>query len=506
MLLLRSSGSIKSIIRPSTKLPCPGSIPVKLITTLFLVFSAVICATETPTKKPNIIFILADDLGYGDVGCFGAKDIRTPNLDKMAAEGLKLTSFYAQPICGPSRAALMTGCYPVRIGEVANGKSGHTLPHPREVTMAEMLREAGYRTGIVGKWHLGMSAGCDPIAQGFEHAYFTPAFNGAARDIKPGSAVPFMRAPDKIVRRITTQADMDTLTADCTREALEFLRAPEEAPFFLYLAYHMPHVPLGVSDKFRGKSARGMYGDTVEELDDAVGRILAELKTLAMDDNTLVFFTSDNGPWIDKQIGDHGGSAGSFRGSKMTSWEGGWRVPGIVRWPGKVRPGETSDGIASTLDLLPTFAAMSGAKLPDAKLDGLDLTVLLTTSGAASPRETFLYHNGARLTAIRHKDWKLVFARPARGAMPYMPGWLVGHIESLPEAQLFNLRTDPAESKNLAAGHPEVVKHITKLAEEARTELGDFNGPGSGVRFFETGTRWPQGVIGSKAEHPGKRE
>ena len=243
-------------------------------------------AAET---KPNIIVILADDLGYGDVGGFAAKDIRTPNLDKMAAEGLKLTSFYAQPICGPSRAALMTGCYPIRIGEVANGKSGHTLPHPREVKMAEMLREAGYRTGIVGKWHLGMSAGCDPIAQGFEHTYFTPAFNGAARDIKPGSVVPFMRASDKIVRRIRTQADMDTLTADCTREALEFLRASEDAPFFLCLAYHMPHVPIGVSDKFRGKSARGLYGDTVEELDDAVGQILAELKMLAMDDNTLVF-------------------------------------------------------------------------------------------------------------------------------------------------------------------------------------------------------------------------
>ena len=189
----------------------------------------------------------------------------------------------------------------------------------------------------------------------------------------------------------------------------------------------------------------------------------------------------------------------------MTSWEGGWRVPGIVRWPGEVRSGETSDGIASTVDLFPTFAAMSGAKLHEAKLDCLDLTDLLTTSGAASPRETFLYHNGARLTAVRHKDRELVFARPARGAMPYMPGWLVGHIESLPETQLFNLRNDPAESKNLAAEHPEVTKLITKLADEARTELGDFNGPGSGVRFFETGIRWPQSVIESKAEDPRKR-
>jgi arylsulfatase len=442
-------------------------------------------------SKPNIIVILADDLGYGDLGCFGAKDIRTPHLDKMASEGLKLTSFYAQPICGPSRAALMTGCYPLRIGEVKNGKNGHTLPHTKEVFIAEMLRDAGYRTGIVGKWHLGMSAGCDPIAQGFQHGYFTRAFNGATRDIQPGAVVPFMRRPGEVVRTIKTQADMDTLTADCTREALEFIRASKDAPFFLYLAYHMPHVPLGVSEKFRGKSKRGLYGDAVEELDSAIGDVFAELKNLGLDDNTLVVFTSDNGPWTDKQIGDHGGSPMPFRGAKMTSWEGGWRVPGLVRWPGKVRAGDTSDGIAAAIDLLPTFATMSGAKLPGAKLDGQDLTDFLTKPNAPSPRETFLYHNGSRLTAVRHKDWKLVFARPAGGEMPYMPAFVTGHIEALPTDQLYNLRTDPAESKNLAAAHPEVMKVITKLADEARTELGDFTGLGSGARFFDEGPRWP---------------
>jgi arylsulfatase len=461
-------------------------------------------ALAATAQNPNILVILADDLGYGDLGCYGARDIRTPHLDKMASEGLKLTSFYAQPICGPSRAALMTGCYPIRIGEVANGKNGHTLPHPREVTIAEMLRDVGYRTGIVGKWHLGMSAGCDPGSQGFEHAYFTPAFNGASRSIKPGAVVPFMRAPSKIVRTIKTQADMDTLTADCTREALEFMRASKDKPFFLYLAYHMPHVPLGVSEKFRGKSKRGLYGDAVEELDSAIGDVFAELKKLSLDDNTLVVFTSDNGPWIDRQIGDHGGSPLPFRGGKMTTWEGGWRVPGIVRWPGKVRAGETSDGIASTIDLLPTFAAMSGAKLPGAKLDGQDLTDFLTKPKAPSPRETFLYHNGSRLTAVRHKDWKLVFARPAGGEMPYMPAFVTGHIEALPTDQLYNLRTDPAESKNLAAEHPEVMKLITKLADEARTELGDFTGPGSGAHFFEAGTHWPHTGIESKPERRSK--
>jgi len=467
-----------------------------------LLLLALLCGqlTAAAPSKPNIIVILADDLGYGDVGCFGAKDIRTPNLDKMAAEGLKLTSFYAQPICGPSRAALMTGCYPIRIGEVKNGKNGHTLPHTKEVTMAEMLRDAGYRTGIVGKWHLGMSAGCDPIAQGFQHGYFTPAFNGTTRDIQPGAVVPFLRKPGEVVRTIKTQADMDTLTADCTREALEFIRSGKDKPFFLYLAYHMPHVPLGVTEKFRGKSRRGLYGDVIEELDDAIGQVLAELKIQSLDENTLVIFTSDNGPWIDKQIGDHGGSPGPFRGGKMTTWEGGWRVPCIVRWPGKVRAGETSDGIVSVLDLLPTFAAFAGAKLPDVRLDGVDMSGFFTKPAAASPRETFFYHNGSRLTAVRHQDWKLVFARPAGGQMPYMPGFVTSHIEALAETALYNLSTDPAESKNLATEHPAVVKLLAKLADESRADLGGHNGPGSGARFHEKGARWPNSTKQSAAK------
>ena len=295
---------------------------------------------------------------------------------------------------------------------------------------------------------------------------------------------------------------MDTLTADCTREALDFMRGTtnqqqgtkNKASFFLYLAYHMPHVPLGASEKFRGKSKRGLYGDAVEELDDAVGQVLAELKKLALDENTLVVFTSDNGPWIDKQIGDHGGSAGGLRGAKMETWEGGWRVPGIVRWPGKVRAGEMSDEIASTIDLMPTFATFAKAELSEAKLDGLDLAAFLTQPGASSPRDTFLYHNGPRLTAVRQKEWKLVFARPAGGEMPYMPGWLTGHIESLPETQLFNLRTDPAESKNLAAENPAVVKQLIGPAAHSRATLGDYTGPGKEDRFFDAGPRWPATV------------
>lgn len=460
---------------------------------IFSVFLVAFCGFTQAAElsRPNILVILADDLGYGDLGCYGAKDIRTPHLDKMAAEGLKLTSFYAQPICGPSRAALMTGCYPLRIAEVKNGKNGHTVPHTKETFIADMLRDAGYRTGIVGKWHLGMSVGCDPMSQGFQRGYFTPAFNGATRDIKPGAVVPFLRKPGEVVRTIKTQAEMDTLTADCTREALEFMRSSKDAPFFLYLAYHMPHVPLGVSEKFRGKSQRGLYGDTIEELDSAIGDVFTELKTLGLDDNTLVVFTSDNGPWTDAQIGDHGGSPQPFRGGKMTTWEGGWRVPGIVRWPGRVRAGETSDGIAATIDLLPTFANVAEAKLPGIKLDGLDLTDFFTKPGAPSPRGTFLYHNGARLTAVRHHDFKLVFARPAGGQMPYMPGFVTSHIEALPQTRLYQLSTDPSEATDVSAKHPEVVKLITSIANASRADLGDHTGPGSGARFFDEGPRWP---------------
>ncbi len=463
---------------------------VRLLAAFLLVVGA------SAASRPNIVFILADDLGYGDVGCFGAKDIRTPHLDEMAAAGLKLTSFYAQPICGPSRAALMTGCYPLRVGEVNNAKNGHTLPHPKEVTLAEVLSKAGYRTGIIGKWHLGMGPGCSPAEQGFQSGYFTPAFNGATRNIRPKASFPFLRARDEVARVIRTQAEMDTITGDCTREALAFIRASQDKPFFLYLAYHMPHVPLGASKAFRGKSARGLYGDAVQELDASVGKVLAELKSLGLAANTLVVFTSDNGPWTDPQIGDHGGSPGPFRGGKMTTWEGGWRVPCIVSWPGRVRAGETSDGIVSIIDWFPTFARLAEVKTPSPAgagitVDGIDLTDLLTTSGAKSPRETHLYHNGARLAAVRHQGWKLLLSRPAGGQMPYMPGFVTSHLEALPADGLYDIAADPTESTNLARERPDIVRLLGKIATEARAELGDYDGPGSGARFHEAGPRWP---------------
>jgi len=460
---------------------------------IFLLASAL----ATPS---NIILILADDMGYGDLGCFGAKDIRTPHLDEIAAEGLKLTSFYAQPICGPSRAALMTGCYPVRIGEVENGKSGHTLPHPKEVFIAEMLRDAGYRTGIVGKWHLGMSAAAIRSRRAFSTATSRPLSMEPLATSSPEPSCPSCANPGRSCapsrRRLTW-----TRSPPIARAKLGVLRASKRRA--LLPLPRLPHAACAAcaSEKFRGRSKRGLYGDTIEELDSAIGDVFAELKTLGLDDKTLVVFTSDNGPWTDKQIGDHGGSPGPFRGGKMTTWEGGWRVPASVRWPGEVRAGEASDGIVSTPSTscppLPPYPAQT----PEAKLDGLDVTASVTTSDAASPRETFLYRNGARLTAVRHEDWKLVFARPSGGEMPYMPGFVTGHIEALPTDQLYNLRTDPGETKNLATERPAVVTLLTQLADEFRIDLGDFTGPGSCAHFFEPGSRWPKTVERSRTSN-----
>mgnify|MGYP006278343089 FL=1 len=454
-----------------------------------------LCLACQPTlgseSRPNVVIILADDLGYGDVGCYGANDIRTPNLDGLAREGLKLKSFYAQPICGVSRAALMTGCYPIRVAEPGNLKNGHTILHPREVTLAEVLKDAGYRTGIVGKWHLGMSNGSRPYEQGFDHCYFTPAYNGATRNIQPGVVVPILRENGETVRQIKTLKDMETLTSDSTREALEFLRASREKPFFLYLAYHMPHVPLGASEKFRGKSARGLFGDVVEELDAGVGEVLGELKKLGLDEKTLVIFTSDNGPWRDRVIGDHAGSAGSLRGAKMATWEGGWRVPCLIRWPGRVPAGAETNQMASTMDLLPTLSAFARATLPKVRLDGMNLSAFITNKDGQSPRNTFLYHNGARLTAVRHKEWKLVFARPEGGEMPWQPPFVTSHIEALEKDQLFNLEKDLGETTDVSAAHPAEMDQLKQLARQAREELGDFKGPGTGNRFYADGAKWP---------------
>lgn len=454
--------------------------------------------------QPNIILIFTDDQGYQDLGCFGSPNIKTPHLDQMAAEGLRLTNFYAQPVCGVSRAALMTGSYPIRVAEPGNIKRLHTVPHPQEVTMAEVLKSAGYATGIIGKWHLAVDrksspSGYDmatmPNAQGFDYFYGTPKFNGftvKVADTKVRS--PILRNEDVVTKAVQ---NWDNITADYTREAISFIKQKHEQPFFLYLAHNMPHIPLGASEKFKGKSEGGLYGDTIEELDWSCGEIFKTLKQLNIDENTLVIFTSDNGPWVETTRGmqpkakafiprDHSGNADPFRGWKMSAWDGGCRVPFIARWPGRISAGKTSNEMLSTLDLLPTFSSIANAKLPDVTLDGKNATDFLIGKTDTSPRNEYLYYSSCLLTGVRRDQWKLVLPRKKA---PAGLGWWGRMIEAVDEVHLFDLNTDPGETTNVAASHPDVVTSLMKRIEHARSELGDIDQKGSGARFFDKGPR-----------------
>lgn len=458
-------------------------------------------AAEDANRPPNIVLIFTDDQGYQDLGCFGSPNIKTPHLDQMAAEGVRLTNFYAQPVCGVSRAALMTGSYPIRIAEPGNIKRLHTVPHPNEVTMAEVLKRAGYATGMMGKWHLGLErrggvvAGTMPNGQGFDYFYGTPKYNGFTVYVNEHKLrSPIMRNQEIVVDAVQ---DWDHITQDYTREAIQWIEENQDKPFFLYLAHNMPHIPLGASENFKGKSAGGFYGDTIEELDWSCGEIFKTLKKLKIDDNTLVIFTSDNGPWVETTRGmkpdteafiprDHSGNADPLRGWKMSAWDGGCRVPFIARWPGKIPAGWKSDEMLSTMDLLPTFANLAGAPLPDVSLDGVDASEFLTRQIKTSPRNEYLYYSGCLLTGVRSGNWKLVLPRDKA---PAGLGWWGRMIEEVPETMLFNLDDDPGETINVAANHPDVVASLMKLIESARNELGDINRTGTGARFDEKGPR-----------------
>lgn len=452
-------------------------------------------AAAEKKRPPNFVIFFTDDQGYNDVGCFGSPLIETPNFDRMASEGLKLTSFYAQPVCGVSRAALMTGCYPIRVGEPGNLKNLHTILHPEERTIAEVLRDAGYATGMVGKWHLGARENGTwnpelmPNAQGFDFWFGAPSHNGTTRTVPAKRAHTQLMRNGKMVDPSVDQEEMGMLTQRYTEEALAFLRDQRDRPFFLYLAHTMPHVPINSSPDFLGKSKRGLYGDVIGELDWSMGRVLEELKTLGLDEQTMVIFTSDNGPWIERHLegkggtDSHCGSADPLRGAKMMTWEGGIRVPCIVRWPGTIEAGRVSDEIVSSLDLFPTLANLAGASVAEERaIDGVDQTEFLLGDGEKSARDHFLYYAGTHLHAVRSENWKLVRKRQAK---PGHLGWWARMIDRVPETALYDLDADPSETSNVAAQHPEIVVQLETLIANAREELGDWDQIGKGARFFD---------------------
>ncbi len=443
-------------------------------------------AKQTPTK-PNVIVVFIDDEGYGDVGCFGATGFQTPNIDAMANKGMRFTNFYsAQPVCTASRAGLMTGCYPNRIGI-----SGALFPHDtvglntKEYTMAEMFHDQGYATACVGKWHLGWQKEFLPLQHGFDEFLGLPYSNdmwphsNVTGEKKPKSRFPALRLIEgnETKDTIASLADQDKLTTLYTEKAVDFINKNADKPFFLYAAHTMAHIPLGVSDKFKGKSEQGLYGDVMMEVDWSVGEIMKAVEDNNLTDNTIIIFTTDNGPWLN--FGNHAGSAGGLREGKTTSWEGGQRVPFVVKWPNNVPEGKVCNKLACAVDLMPTLASIVGGELSENKIDGVDISPLFKGNFEETPRETILYYYGKNnLNAVRKGAWKLVLPH-TYGSYNTTPG-NDGHngkrIKTVvQQPELYDMRRDPGEQFNVIENHPDKVVELMKVVEKAREELGDLN-------------------------------
>ncbi len=447
--------------------------------------------TTSPDRPPNVVIIFIDDLGYADIGPFGATAYKTPHLDRMAAGGRKFTDFHAATaVCSASRAALMTGCYPERVSirGALNGRARHGL-HPQEVTIAEICKQRDYATAIYGKWHLGHLKEFLPLQQGFDEYYGLPYSNDMwpwRRELdetgklvfKPREGVPNLPLYEgnEVVDDDVTAEDQAQLTTAYTEHAVDFINRNKDRPFFLYVPHTMVHVPLFVSDKFLGKSGAGLFGDVVMEVDWSVGQILDALKKNGIDDNTLVIFTADNGPWL--TYGTHAGSAEPLREGKGTMFEGGYRVACLMRWPGKIPAGTTCDELSSTIDILPTVAKLIGTELPaDRVIDGKDIWPLIAGEpGAESPHEAFWCYWKDELQAVRDRRWKLHFPHTYH-AMNGQPTGSDGMRKPARDAVigkvLYDLKNDVGETTDVSAEHSDVVARLEKLAEAARASLGD---------------------------------
>ncbi|MGC9375581.1 MAG: sulfatase family protein [Bacteroidales bacterium] len=439
-------------------------------------------------KTPNVIIILMDDMGYGDMSCFGALNYLTPNMDKMAKEGMRFTNYLApQAVCSASRAGLLTGCYPNRIG-----MAGALFPeskkglNPSETTIAELFKQKGYATAIYGKWHLGDRKEFLPLQQGFDEYFGLPYSNDMwpydylGQKAEPNSfqakcpPLPLINGNDK-VGEIKTMEDQANLTRLYTDHAIQFIKRNKNKPFFLYMPQSMPHTPIAVSKNFKGKSGAGFYGDVMMELDWSIGQVLQTITEEGLDQNTLVIVTSDNGPW--RNFGNWAGSSGGLREAKMTVFEGGQRVPCLMMWKGQIQEGMVCNKLSSSIDLLPTLASICGLKTPKNKIDGVNIADLLKGKTDVNPRKYFYYYyNANSLKAVRRDDWKLVLPHPSKTYEKDVPGH-DGHPGKTTNVTfplaLYDLQQDPGERYDVQTLYPEIMEELQKIAEKAREDLGD---------------------------------
>ncbi len=446
--------------------------------------------------RPNVIIIFMDDMGYADIGPFGGDQSLTPHLNQLAASGRRFTDFYvSQAVCSASRASLMTGCYNVRVGiQGALGPKSRNGLNPAEVTIAEICRSQGYATACFGKWHLGHHHQFLPLQQGFDHYYGLPYSNDMwpfhpevlhlplEERLKTWPQLPLYE-DNSIIDPEVTAADQTLLTRQYTERAVAFIEANRDRPFFLYLPHSMVHVPLFAGKDFQGSTGRGTFADVVAEIDWSVGQIVSTLQQLELERNTLLVFTSDNGPWL--SYGNHAGSAGPLREGKGTMFDGGCRVPCLMKWPAAISPGTVCSEPAMTIDLLPTIAELIEAPLPEQPIDGLSITGLMCGENQKSPHDALHFYWGPELQAIRSGQWKLHFPHAYR-TLAGKPGGSDGmparYQNARIEESLFDLTSDPGETRDVAAAHPEVVQQLRTLADKAREELGDLNRKGRAQR------------------------